>query len=388
MNDNGFHRGQFTRSASIAFLGLMSRMRAALLYGALCTVTSASAQTSAQPTPLGADIPHIALLLPVDSSTFGRHAEALRAGFMAASQFPDPTTMLIRVYPVGEEPKRAVDSYRQAVSTGARLVVGPLVRAAVNAVAAGDISVPTLVLNAPEGGLPNRQNLYSISLLIEAEARQAARLAFQEGRRSAFTVTGPGMLLGRVYQAFVETFVKLGGRHAGDFQYNPSVAELERLRETLATRPADMAFLALDPRQAHTIRPALDTLPLYASSQTFSPDPGATLAEVRVLDMPWLLEHDHPAVMIYPRQNYGDADLERLYALGIDAWRIGQAMLARHTDINLDGVTGKLTLMRDHQFHREVVARRLGGEAAALPPGAISPAPPVIFPPALRSQNP
>ncbi len=376
------------RIAQGAFLGLMSRMRAALLYGALCTVTSAAAQTGAQPTPLGADIPHIALLLPVDSSTFGRHAAALREGFMAASQFPDPSRMLIRVYPVGEDPKRAMAAYRQAVSAGARLVVGPLVRAAVNAVAAGDISVPTLLLNAPEGGQPNRQNLYVISLQIESEARQAARLAFQEGRRSVFTVTGPGMLLRRVHDAFVETFVKLGGRHAGEFQYNTSPAELERLRESLAARPADMAFLALDPRQAQAMRPALDTLPLYASSQTYSPDPGTTLADIRVLDMPWLLEQDHPAVMIYPRQNYGDADLERLYALGIDAWRIGQAMLARHTDITLDGVTGKLSLMRDRQFHRELVARRLGGEAAALPPGAIAPAPPVIFPPALRSQTP
>jgi len=388
MDNQGFHWGHFTRIVPIAFLGLMSRFRAALLYGALCMVTSAAAQTSAKPTALGADIPHIALLLPVDSSTFGRHAEALREGFMTAAQFPDPSPMLIRVYPVGEDPKRAVASYQQAVTMGARLVVGPLVRAAVNAVAAGDIRVPTLLLNAPEGALPTRQNLYAISLQIEAEARQAARLAFQDGRRSAFTVAGQGMLLRRVHQAFVETFVKLGGRHAGEFQYNPSPAELERLRESLATQPADMAFLALDARQAHSVRAALGTLPLYASSQTYSPDPGDTLADIRVLDMPWLLEPDHPAVMIYPRQNYGDADLERLYALGIDAWRIGQAMLAHHTDITLDGVTGKLPLVRAHQFHRELVARRLGGEPATFAPDAMMPAPPVVFPPALRQPNP
>lgn len=360
-------------------------MTAALLYGALCMVTSAAAQTSARPTPQGIDIPHIALLLPTDSSIFGRHAEALREGFMAASQFPDPSRMLIRVYPVGEEPKRALASYQQAISTGARLVVGPLVRAAVNAVAAGDIAVPTLLLNAPDGALPNRPHLYVLSLQIEAEARQAARLAYQEGRRSAYTVTASSVILRRVHQAFIEAFVKLGGRHAGEFQYSASPAELERLREAAASRTADMAFLALDARQARSVRAALDALPLYAASQTYSPDPGAGLAGVRILDMPWLLEQDHPAVMIYPRQSYGDADLERLYALGIDAWRIGQALLARHTDITLDGVTGKLTLERDRQFSRELVARRLGVPPAAVPPGPVSPAAPLAFPPAIRN---
>jgi uncharacterized protein len=381
MGHNGFHFGYFTR---FAFRGLTPRIAAALLYGALCMVTSAAAQSGARPTPLGADIPHIALLLPVDSSTFGRHAEALRDGFMAASQFPDPSKMQIRVYPVGEEPKRALTSYQQAVSTGAQLVVGPLVRAAVNAVAAGDIAVPTLLLNAPEGALPNRPNLYVISLQIEAEARQAARIAYQEGRRNAYTVAGPGTLLRRVHQAFIEAFVKLGGRHAGEFQYSASPAEFDRLREAVAAQSADMVFLALDARQARSVRPALETLPLYASSQVYSAEPGASLAGIRILDMPWMLEPDHPAVMIYPRQSYGDADLERLYALGIDAWRIGQAMLARHTDITLDGVTGKLTLERDRQFSRELVSRRLGGPAPAAPPGPIAPSAPVAFPPAIR----
>ena len=198
---------------------LMALMRAALLYGALTLIASAHAQVLAQtPTPLGVDAPHIALLLPVDSSTFRRHAEALRDGFLAASQLPDPPTLPIRVYPVGEDPKQAVASYQQAVNTGARLVVGPLVRAAASAVAAGEIRVPTLLLNAPDGLLPYRTNLYVISLQIEAEAQQAAQLAYSEGRRSAYTVVGEGIVLRRVHQAFVDAFTKLGGKHAGEFR--------------------------------------------------------------------------------------------------------------------------------------------------------------------------
>lgn len=379
MGDRGFH------------FGLRLLMGAALLYGALGMVASAQAQTSSGPTPLGVDAPHIALLLPTDSSTFRRHAEALRDGFLAASKFPDPPILPIRVYPVGEEPKQALASYAQAVNTGARLVVGPLVRAAVNAVAAGDIPVPTLLLNAPEGAPPNRPNLYIISLQLEAEGHQAAQLAYREGRRSAYTVVGSSVVLRRVQQAFVDAFVKLGGRHAGELRYGGSPSELERLRETAQAQGADMAFLALDARQARSVRDALGALPLYASSQTYTADAttAAALATVRILDMPWLLQPDHTAVMIYPRQNYGDPDLDRLYALGIDAWRIGQAMLARHTDITLDGVTGKLSLGRDRQFTRELTVRGATSPAAAaprakVPPGAISPAPPLAFPPATQ----
>ena len=366
-------------------------MRAALaaLYGALCIVTSAVAQTAAEapspshtPMPFGVDVPHIALLLPIDSSTFRRHAEALRDGFLAASQIPDPPKMLIRVYPVGEDAKQAVASYKQAVQTGARLVVGPLVRAAATAVAAGDISVPTLVLNAPEGVLPVRANLYVISLQIETEARQAARLAYQEGRRNAYTVVGEGQILRRVHQAFIEEFVKLGGKHAGEFLHNTSPAELARLRQAVDSRAADMVYLALDARQARGVRGTLGPLAVFASSQAYSGDTSAgavvDLAGIRIFDLPWLLQRDHPAVMIYPRQSYrGDPDLERLYALGIDAWRIGQALLARHTDITLDGVTGKLTLARDRQFTRELVSTRLG---VNLPDAPVGPIPKVVSP--------
>lgn len=375
--------------------------RAALLYGAIGVVTSvmtsALAQPSpsapaatplpatsppAKPTPLGVDAPHIALLLPVDSSTFRRHGEALRDGFLAASKIPDPPTFLIRVYPVGEDAKQAVAAYKQAAETGARLVIGPLLRSAASAVAAGDISVPTLLLNTPEGALPNKPDLYAISLQIETEAQQAAQLAYQDGRRSAYTILGESQLLRRANRAFIEEFVKLGGKHAGEFLFNTSPAELTRLRQAVETRAADMAFLSLSAPQARGVRNTLEPLALYAVSQAYGGDtsPAAVvdLAGIRVFDMPWLLQRDHPAVMIYPRPAAsGDADLERLYALGIDAWRIGQALLARHAEIVLDGVTGKLTLSRDRQFTRELASTRLG---ATLPDAPVGPVPAPVTP--------
>jgi outer membrane PBP1 activator LpoA protein len=364
----------------------MLRTIVALLYGGLCVIASAPlfAQSSL-PSVAAVDAPHIALLLPVDSSTFRRHAEALRDGFLAASKTEGRQTLLIRVYAVGDDPKQAGAIYQQATQTGARLVVGPLIRSAVTAIAGSDVNVPTLVLNTPEGKLPNRPNLHVISLQIEGEARQAARLAYREGKRAAYTVTGDSPLLKRLQSAFIDEFTKLGGKLIAEFAYNTSPAELTRLKQAAELRVADMAYLALDARQARSVRTYLEPLAVYASSQIYTgdtgPAAGVDLAGVTFFDMPWLLQRDHPAVMVYPRQDFrGEADLERLYALGIDAWRIGQALLARQPDLSLDGVTGKLTPGRDRHFNRELVSARIGSN---LPPAAAGPAPapaPVVPP--------
>jgi len=63
--------------------------------------------------------------------------------------------------------------------------------------------------------------------------------------------------------------------------------------------------------------------------------------------MPWLLQADHPAVMVYPRPiQHLSADHERLYALGIDAFRLIQLLLADKVadTLPLDGVSGHIKL--------------------------------------------
>jgi len=78
---------------------------------------------------------------------------------------------------------------------------------------------------------------------------------------------------------------------------------------------------------------------------------------VRFYDMPWVLQPDHPAVMVYPHMvpPYS-MDMERLYALGIDAYRMLQVLYQHNMSdtLPLDGVTGKLTL-EGHVVKREGV---------------------------------
>jgi len=66
---------------------------------------------------------------------------------------------------------------------------------------------------------------------------------------------------------------------------------------------------------------------------------------VRFVDMPWLLEPDHSGVMVYPRYAAAQSmEMVRLYALGIDAWRLVQLVIQADKPKNippLDGVTGR-----------------------------------------------
>ena len=312
-------------------------------------------------------IAHIALLLPVSSSAFARPAEAVRLGFLMAAKSQGSTPLPIRVYAVSDDAQQIVAGYSQALGAGARLVVGPLTRGGVTAIIeSGRLSAPTLALNVPDRALPLPRQLYALSLHVEAEARQVAQLAFKDGRLKALTVNGDTPLLRRIHQAFVEEFIRLGGEHVAAYEFTADPAGLARIKQAAGLGLTDMAFLALDFRRARLARPYLDPLPLYASSQinpgNAGPLAGFDLANIRFLDMPWLLQPDHAAVMVYPRQDFqGALDLERLYALGIDAFRLAQALLEGKGDVTLDGVTGRLSLGRDRRFVRELTAAQFAG---------------------------
>ena len=307
-------------------------------------------------------VPHIALLLPLASKSFGKHAEAVRNGFVTASRAQGSAALPVRPYALGDDPNEAVDVYIKALTAGARVVVGPLTRSGVTAVmGSAAVLVPTLALNVPDASTALPPDIYTLSLQIEAEARQVAQLAWQDGYRKAVTVNGDTPFLKRIHQAFVDEYTRLGGAHVVAYTFTSDPEELSRIKVAVDTGTGDMAFLALDFTRARLARPYLGVLPVYATSQVHPGNAGLLagydLAGVRFLDMPWLLQPDHPAVMVYPRPKTGGSiELDRFYALGIDAYRIALALLAGNTEPGLDGVTGRLTLGRDGQFVRALTA--------------------------------
>ena len=305
--------------------------------------------------------PHIALLLPLKSAAFGRAAEIVQQGFMAAAN-NQPLSLPIRVYESDDESKEITALYPQAIANGALAVAGPLTRAGVAALAADpEIPVPTLALNIGEAN--GADKLYFFGLSAEAEARQAAQLAAAANLRNAIIVSTGAPLSRRLSQAFAEEWKLLGGSISSEILYTDDPAVLAGLPED----PGNMVFLAADIAKARLIHPYMNiALPVYATSQLFNGNTDTLtnydLNNTRFVDMPWLLQPDHPAVMVFSHANTPlEPDMERLYALGIDAFRLLQIMLGNsyRDALPLDGVTGLISLNRHHQFQRKAIPAQI-----------------------------
>ena len=328
----------------------------------------ASAQQSDDTQPATAQ-PHIAVLLPLKSGPLARLAEAVRRGVWEAHRVHSDSGLALVVYATGDDAFDITQGYERAVQQGAQFVIGPLTRSAVSALAGGSlVSVPTLALNAPESDAPLPTNLYLFGLQIENEAKQLAKLAAQQGRRRPLIVAGDGALSKRLSQAFSEEWRRLGKDPPDQFAYTTDPAELGRLRDTLALGNADMAFLALDAKEAKLIRSFLGlSLPIYATSLVHTGTDSLARLElngVYFVDMPWLLAPDHPAVLSYARPEQTNLEFQRFYALGIDAYRIAQELLKPRGESTLDGVTGTIVLDRERRLVREPIAAQFQqGEA-------------------------
>jgi uncharacterized protein len=308
----------------------------------------------------------IALLLPLKSTTFGRAAEAVKEGFLAASQVPGAESPLpIEIYDSEEGSKNLLPIYNRILTDDARIVVGPMTRNEVSAIAkSGMVTTPTLALNVPEGdNLALPALFYSLNLSQETEARQLANIAFTRGFRRAAIVTSSVALSKRIQSAFSDELLKLGATTTLEFAFNADPKSLAEFRTALKAQQVDVVFVATDAATARKIRPYIrGNLPIYATSQVFRSKNDTALnvdlKDLHFVDMPWLITPDHAAVMVYPQPKKSlTAELQRFYALGIDAYRIAQLLIkneAPSTEV-LDGVSGRITLNAGHWFTRELL---------------------------------
>ena len=327
--------------------------------------TAGAARADGRDAAPAASAVRIALLLPLRSEALGQASAALRDGFMAAWE-RDRDGIAVTVVETGDVAQDVLASYAAALRQQ-DMVVGPLSRSAVGAVAASAlVSKPTIALNYPEGhggsadaALPAQ--MLAMGLSIEEEARQAAQWAGAEHpNSSALVVATATPWQRRSAAAFAAQWQRLGRplrlvELAAPNGYL-SDPELVQLRARVQGEAPDLVFAALGADQTRQLRAALGAeLPLYGTS-ALNPGngnnfPDQELDGVRLLDLPWQIQRDHPAVMVYPHppqsqeRRAGAADLERLYALGIDAFRVARQIARQPSGrFVLDGVTGRLAV--------------------------------------------
>lgn len=295
----------------------------------------------------------IALVLPLESATYGRAADAVKAGFLAAAGAATVKTAVISHTDGG-----VLAAFARAKDTGAAVIVGPLLRDDLKTVAHAGVELPaTIALNQLDDGAALPEKMYALTLAIESDARQLARRARDDGALAVAVIGSDAPLHKRFASAFIDEWILLGGAAPVTFRFDRAPDMLALLRREMGKTPFDAALLAVDGADAALVKPYVGPIATYAGSQVNDRQPREALRDldgVLFVDIPWLADPDAAAFARIPRPEFPNAALDRLYALGIDAFRIAQAFAGGPPDrFDVDGATGRLSLDASRQFTRE-----------------------------------
>jgi outer membrane PBP1 activator LpoA protein len=340
----------------------------------------------------------LAILLPL-SGPLADASSAIRDGILAAyyDTSDGSERPVLRIYDVGTNPADAVARYQQAVTDGARFVIGPLRKEAVEALLQQQqLPVPVLTLNQIDTDVNVNPSVYQFGLAPEDEAREVARRAWRDGHRRAISLVPQGDWGARVQAAFVNEWSLLGGSLLDQQVYDPGETDHSRvisatlnlddskarqaglvrlLGQKLEFEPrrrqdVDFIFLLATPEQARLIRPQLNFfraqhVPVYSTSHVYSGQPSQSrdidLNGLMFCDMPWTLEAGsgwqelkQGISQLWPDNA---ASRGRFYALGIDAYRITPYLGRFEGSLfgSYHGVTGNLTLDSRQELHRTLV---------------------------------
>ena len=297
----------------------------------------------------------IALLLPLESASYGLAAEAVKAGFLAAANRAGISS---RIRVIGHGDDGVLPALAAAADAGVALVVGPLTRDDLKTVIAMAPSRPRmLALNqTDDGSLPD--NAYALALSVDNDAAQIARLARADGVRSFAVVVSSGALQRRFAAAFAAEWQNAGRAPLSEYRFDPNPELLGQLRRALATHPPDAVLLAIDGEDVALAKSFLPQGRVYAVSQIaddLSPPMLRDLEGVRYVEIPWLAEPESLASASMPRIRFDSPLLERLYALGLDALALAQMFAGPMPPdrVELDGATGHLSLTPGGTFARQ-----------------------------------
>lgn len=337
---------------------------------------------------------HIALLLPL-TGKLANSAKAVREGFMAAyyqilqKGYDVPTISIIDTQAAGSLEL----AYGDALALEAEWVIGPLDKKQVNELAKLDkLPLPTLALNYSDQLATGEQpdELFQFGLAAEDEARLIAERAYQLGHRRVLALAPSNAWGKRVYAAFEQRWLDLGGDIAEKRfykqkkDYNPEIKALlnvddsqkryqtvrRLMRETMEFEPrrrqdADWVFLLALPKQGRQIRPMFDfnfagDLPVFSTSHIFAGKLNRKkdndLNGIEFTDLPWLLENSELKTEIEKNHKRAKGNYARLYAMGVDAFRLYPRLkqLSALPHSKIFGVTGDLSIDYEGKIHRKM----------------------------------
>lgn len=321
----------------------------------------------------------IGVLLPL-TGPYASASEAIRTG-MTIAQAADRNGNKPELYFTDSTESAIYPNYRRMADGGATMVVGPLIKDDVSALArGGDLPVPVLALNQVNDLRNSR--IYQFGLTPEQEVEQVAGSAWLDGKREAILMAPESSFGKRLAEYFDRYWQSLGGRVIERRKYT---ADASMLAKNLPANTEDaFIFLVADAKNARGIVPRLASVsqvPIYATSHVFdgkiNEPANAALDGLIFCDMPWLLNPNEGGALSAQsldreiRQTKPDS--VKLLAMGLDAYRLVGEIDHLKADgyDRYTGATGSLSLQSDQRLQRQLECAQFSG--ASLKPRGIAP---------------
>jgi len=348
------------------------------------------------------DYQHVVVALP-KSGKYAKGAAAIMTGIKLAAKTNSNSALQVSYI------DSAIYNSAQAILEQAQLlnadaIIGPIDRTIVSQFAQiPALPLPVLALNTAAIG---NSNLYQFSLSNDDEVRDAAKRAYNDGKRSMLALVPKGEQGQLAANIFTNTFSSLGGRVlttakydtdsgnvtsavAGMLQLNQArirglqrkikTAHLRNAIRRMTRKDADGIFLFASKNDAYQIGPSLlyfyaDNIPLYATSKIhtgkLNPTKDIDLNGMMFGDLPWVLLPSNNKKTLARSVGNTDTRLGRLYAFGIDAFNVAPNLftLATQPQSTLTGETGALSISADNMIEKTLSwAKFNDGELINLP---------------------
>ena len=338
----------------------------------------------------------IAVLMPNADNPLNVFAQAIVKGIRAENkQLSTPHEIILLPRKNGQS---ALSHLQDASLMGASVAIGPITRDDVNEISELDfLPLPVVSLNLPEDGVKSPELLMNFSLSLEEEAKQVASMAIQslakenkdslnivlfEGaspinQRVANTfeqalaeesisitripITKELLTLPKLYEVKNFSSLTLGTKSLPDTaegyenakQYNEN---LTQSFSKLGSSSYSAVFLVTDARTAALIKPRLprDTR-VWGTSMINPGNPEQSVIASLAFDLQNTGFVDAPLILRYNNQDFKASFGEtppnsliarRLFAFGVDAYRLARLWMRWQPEITMAGTTGSLSFKK------------------------------------------
>lgn len=357
---------------------------------------NASDQSALRSTATAASKTKIAVLMPNADNPLNVFAQAIVKGIRAENkQLSTPHEIILLPRKIGQS---TLSHLQDASLMGASVAIGPITRDDVNEISELPfLPLPVVSLNLPEDDVKSPELLMNFSLSLEEEAKQVASMAIQslakenkdslnivlfEGaspinQRVANTfeqalaeesisitripITKELLTLPKLYEVKNFSPLTLGTKSLPDTaesyenakQYNEN---LTQSFSKLGSSSYSAVFLVTDARTAALIKPRLprDTR-VWGTSMINPGNPEQSVIASLAFDLQNTGFVDAPLILRYNNQDFKASFGEtppnsliarRLFAFGVDAYRLARLWMRWQPEITMAGTTGSLSFKK------------------------------------------